>query len=340
MYTKALPQPHAKALILLVTFIALAIFSASCGGGTTAAVPIAADSLAVNLSPASLSFGSRPVESSSSAQTVIVNNSGSAALGISSLAITGTNASDFAQTNTCGSSVPAGASCTISVTFTPAASGTRTAAVTVTDNATGSPQSVSLTGTGTSTSATVSLSTSSLAFGNLPVDITSASQTVTLNNTGGAALSITSISITGANATDFAQANTCNSSVAAGGNCTIAILFTPSATGTRAASLSIADNASGDPQTVSVSGTGTHDVILAWTASATPGVLGYNLYRGTTSGGESSAPLNSTPMEGATYTDENVTAGAKYYYVVTAVASNGVTLSEDSNEAAATVPSP
>ena len=123
MHTKALHQPHAKALLLLVTFIALAIFSASCGGGTTAAVPNAAASLAVNLSPASLSFGSQPVESSSSAQTVTLINSGSAALTLSSLALTGTNASDFAQTNNCGSSVPAGANCTISVTFTPSASG-------------------------------------------------------------------------------------------------------------------------------------------------------------------------------------------------------------------------
>ena len=68
--------------------------------------------------------------------------------------------------------------------------------------------------------------------------------------------------------------------------------------------------------------------------------MGYNVYRGTTSGGESSTPLNSTPINGTTYTDENVTAGATYYYVVTAVASNDVTQSADSNEASATVPSP
>jgi fibronectin type 3 domain-containing protein len=67
-------------------------------------------------------------------------------------------------------------------------------------------------------------------------------------------------------------------------------------------------------------------------------VLGYDVYRGTTSGGESSTSLNSTPISGTSYTDENVTAGETYYYVVTAVAADGVTQSANSNQAAATVP--
>jgi fibronectin type 3 domain-containing protein len=166
-------------------------------------------------------------------------------------------------------------------------------------------------------------------------------QTVALTNTGNATLSITSIAVTGTNASDFTQNNTCGSSVLAGANCTIAVMFTPSAAGTRTALLSISDNASGSPQTVPLSGAGTHDVILSWTASTTPGVVGYYVYRGTTSGGESLTPLNSTPINGTTYTDTSVTAATTYYYVVTAVASDGVTQSANSNEAGrATVPSP
>jgi len=115
-------------------------------------------------------------------------------------------------------------------------------------------------------------------------------------------------------------------------------MFTPSAVGARVATLSIADNANGSPQTVSLSGTGSHDVILSWTASASPGVIGYNAYRGTTSHGESSTPLNPAPINGTTYTDGNVSPGATYYYVVKTVASGGVTESANSNEAAATVP--
>jgi hypothetical protein len=257
-------------------------------------------------------------------------------LSITSLALTGTNASDFAQTNTCGSSVAASANCTISVTFKPAASGSRTASVSITDNASGSPQAVSLSGTGTA--ALASLSPTSLAFGNQAVDMTSTAQTVTLSNTGNAALSITSLALTGTNASDFAQSNTCGSSLAAGANCTIVVMFTPSVAGTEAASLSIADNSSGSPQTVSLSGAGTHDVILSWTASTTAGVVGYNVYRGTTSGGPYPTELNSAPINGTTYTDETVQAGQTYYYVVTAVASNDVTQSANSNQVSAPVP--
>src|SRR5207245_2478470 len=84
----------------------------------------------------------RPVEA------VTLTNSQSTALTITSIAITGTNGGDFAQTNNCGASVAAGANCTINVTFTPTARGTRSGALTVTDNATNSPQTASLSGTG------------------------------------------------------------------------------------------------------------------------------------------------------------------------------------------------
>jgi hypothetical protein len=224
------------------------------------------------------------------------------------------------------------------VTFKPSASGSRTASVSITDNASGSPQTASLSGTGTA--ALVSLSPTSLAFGNQPVEMTSTAQAVTLSNTGNAALSITSLALTGTNASDFEQSNACGSSLAAGANCTIAVMFTPSVAGAEAASLSIADNSSGSPQTVALSGAGTHDVILSWTASTTPGVVGYNLYRGTTSGGPYPTELNSSPINGTTYTDATVQAGQTYYYVVTAVGSGDVTQSADSNQVSATVPSP
>jgi hypothetical protein len=303
----------------------------SLAGTGTAAV--------ASLSPSSLTFASQAVGATSAAQTITLNNTGNSALSISSLALTGTNASDFAQTNTCGSSVAASANCTISVTFTPSASGSRTASVSISDNATGSPQTVSLSGTGTL--ALVSLSPTSLAFGSEPVDMTSAAQTVTLSNTGNAPLSITSLAFTGTNASDFDQSNTCGSSLAAGAKCTIVVMFTPSVTGTRAASLSVSDNASGSPQSVPLSGAGTHDVILTWTASTTPpAVVGYNVYRGTTSGGPYPTQLNSTPINGTTYTDGTAQAGQTYYYVVTAVASDDVTQSANSAPASASVPSP
>ncbi|HMD84362.1 MAG TPA: choice-of-anchor D domain-containing protein [Terriglobia bacterium] len=194
---------------------------------------------------------------------------------------------------------------------------------------------------GAASAPAVSLSPSSLTFGSEPVATASSPQVVTLKNTGSAALNIKSITFTGANAADFTENTTCGSSVAAGGNCTIVILLTPSAIGTRKASLTIADNASAaSPNSVALSGAGTHNVILGWTPSTTPGVSAYNIFRGTTSEGESATPLNSTPINGTTYTDGNVTGGATYYYVVTAIAADDVTQSASSNETSATVPGP
>ena len=289
------------------------------------------------LSTATLAFGNQAVGTTSTARSVTLTNSGTAALSITSIALAGTNPSDFAQSNNCGTSVAAGANCAISVTFTPVANGSFTASVTLTDNASGSPQAVALSGTGTSP--VVSLSTTSLSFGNEPIDVASSSQTVTLSNTGNAALSITGLAIGGANGNDFAEvADTCGSSVAVGANCAIGVIFTPSLAGAETASITVTDNAPGSPQAVALSGTGTHDVILSWTASSTSGIAGYNVYRGTTSGGESSTPINSTPITGTTYDDANVQAGQTYYYTITAVSSNGTTQSANSNEASATVP--
>src|SRR5437879_4343663 len=108
----------------------------------------AASGPVVQFSPSSLGFSNQTVGTTSAAQAVTLSNIGSATLTISSIAVTGTNSGDFGQTNNCGTSVAAGAQCTINVTFTPTASGTRTAALDITDNESGSPQAASLTGTG------------------------------------------------------------------------------------------------------------------------------------------------------------------------------------------------
>jgi hypothetical protein len=194
--------------------------------------------------------------------------------------------------------------------------------VSISDNAAGSPQTLSLSGTGAAPA--VSLTPTSLTFTSQYVDVSSAAQTLTLTNSGNGTLSITGVTLTGADAGDFTEtADTCGSSVAAGANCTIEMTFTPSAAGQRTATLNIADNAPESPQTVSLSGTGAHDVFLSWSASTSSGVVGYNVYRGTTPGGESSTPLNSTPISGTSYVDETVTAGTTYYYVVKAVNGSG-----------------
>jgi ASPM-SPD-2-Hydin domain-containing protein len=100
------------------------------------------------VSPTSLNFGTVAVGTSSASQTVIVTNDTGSALTFTGFAIVGADHVDFAQTNTCGANLANGGSCTISVTFTPTAAGTRTAQLQISDNGGGSPQIVSLTGKG------------------------------------------------------------------------------------------------------------------------------------------------------------------------------------------------
>lgn len=205
------------------------------------------------LSPSSLIFSTRAIGTTSSAKTITLTNPGAASLGISSIAITGTNAGDFSQTHTCGSSLASTAKCTISVSFKPTASGTRTAAVSVTDNASGTPQKVALSGTGTA----AKLSTGSLGFGVESIGTASGGKSVTLTNVGTTGFNITAIAITGANAGDYLQTHTCGSSLGASASCTITVTFKPTASGTRTAALSLSDSAAGSPQTVALSGSGT-----------------------------------------------------------------------------------
>src|SRR5207253_1098934 len=147
------------------------------------------------------------------------------ALTISSIGITGTNSGDFAQTNTCPISpntLAASGTCTINLTFTPTAAGSRTASVSVNDNAAGSPQTVALSGTGTAPG--VSFTPTSLTFASQQVSTTSGAQGVSSTNSGTTALTISSIGITGTNSGDFAQTNTCPISpntLTASGTCTI-----------------------------------------------------------------------------------------------------------------------
>ena len=199
---------------------------------------------AVTLSPASLTFTNQPINTVSGAQTVTLTNSGTAPLTVNSVGITGSNATDFGLTSTCPlspSTLAANGSCAISVKFTPAASGSRTAGLAIADNASGSPQTVPLSGTGTMPPApAVTLTPTTVAFGNQGVNSTSAGQTVTVTNSGTAALTITGITVTGTNAGDFAPTNTCPLSpntLAAGANCSATVTFRPAAGGGRSASL-------------------------------------------------------------------------------------------------------
>jgi Beta-propeller repeat/Cep192 domain 4/HYDIN/CFA65/VesB-like, Ig-like domain len=110
----------------------------------------------VALSATSVNFASRPIGTTSAAQTVTLSNPGNATLTISSIALSGMNSIDFAETDNCVGNVAINANCTISVTFTPSAEGARTATVTITSNAQNGTRTISLSGTGTTPDFSVS----------------------------------------------------------------------------------------------------------------------------------------------------------------------------------------
>ncbi|MGA9968460.1 MAG: alkaline phosphatase family protein [Terriglobales bacterium] len=208
----------------------------------TGYVPIA-------LSPASLTFGEQLRQTTSTPQRVTLTNPQKSPLTIASITTSG----DYAVAGTsCGSTVAAGGSCTIDVSFKPKFRGARTGLLTVADSSPGSPQTVTLTGIATC----VTLSTTSVDFGNQAVGPLSTPRDVLLTNTGIEGVEISGISISGTNAQDFAQVNNCNTVVGPGARCTISITFKPSRAGARKAGLRIVHNGGGGIDQVSLQGTG------------------------------------------------------------------------------------
>ena len=262
---------HGNTLTPIVTALS------GTGTGGTATAPVA------SITPGSLNLAATAIGATSAAQNVSVANTGSAALSIASITLS--NPSDFVIAGgTCssGGSVAAGSSCTVSVAFAPSAGaiGTRSGALAIGHNATGSPGSVSLAGTATAAAAPVASLTASLAFGSVNVGSTSTAQTATLSNTGTAALMLGTLT---AGSTEFAiSGGTCTAggSVAAAGGCTVLVAFTPSAAGARSANLTISHNASGGQSTSTLSGTG---VALNPVIGISPTTLSFSQTTNTTS---------------------------------------------------------
>ncbi len=201
-------------------------------------------------------FGSVGLGSTSAASTVTLRNgSTTVALLVSNIATAG----DFAQTNNCGSSVPARGSCIITLTFTPTAIGARTGTLTVTDNATPVTQTAALAGTGV---APVTITPASRAFGNVAIGSTSVARifTVTNNSSGSIAFSVTP-------SANFTKTDNC-ASVAAHGSCTINVAFAPTAPGTVSGTVGVNYSGTGSPLSVAVTGTGIAPVSVNPTSRA------------------------------------------------------------------------
>jgi hypothetical protein len=205
--------------------------------------------LTLKFSATRLNFGAKQVGLTSAPQTVTVSNASFHSATFTGIASSG----DFAETNNCPSTLNPGQSCTITVSFTPTATGSRNGAVTLTDNSPGNPQqSISLAGSGEPFA--FSLSPTSLSFPTILPGISSSPMDVTLINDGAASVSISAIAISPGNGT-FTQTNNCPGSLNPGQSCTLQVVFTPPDSVSFSATLSVTDSAK-NTQTVSLSGTG------------------------------------------------------------------------------------
>jgi hypothetical protein len=282
--------------------------------------------------PSSVAFGT-VADGTTDSQQITLKNNGNTTLTFSQITVTGTG---FAQTGlTTSTTIAAGASATFNATFDPSAAGAVSGSITLATNGTPSSLVISLSGTGQATSLQLGASPTTLAFGNV-LDQSSSQLTTSVTNNGNANVTISDVTVAGAG---FSASGITNGTMLTPGQSVpLTVTFAPTSGGAvSGASVSIASNATNSPATVTLSGTGTHSVMLTWSASPTGGVT-YNVFRGTSSGGEGTTPINPSAITSLTFTDTNVTPGTTYYYTVEAVDSAGS--SAPSNEASATIPNP
>jgi hypothetical protein len=311
------------------------------GSGTSLSIPLSGTGVTpatLSASPASLTFTNVQVGQTQT-QTETVQNTGGSSATISQASVSGTG---FGIT---GINTPLtlnpGQTTSFSVTFAPQSAGTFSGNVAITSNASNPTLNVSLSGTAVASTGT--LSVTPVNVGNVIVG-TSGTQTGTLSASG-ASVSVTSIGLSGTNAAEFSISGlSLPVTVTTSQPVSFTVTFTPGATGTASATATFNSNASNSPTSAALAGNGTaapvHTVSLTWTASNSPGVTSYNVYRalyGTNSCG-SYSNIGSTPSSTTTFTDGSVTDGKTYCYATTAVDPNGE--SAYSNLTQAVIPAP
>ena len=288
---------------------------------------------AIAATPSSVNFGSVQV-GNSNLQSETVKNSGGSSVTISQATV-----SNSAFTIS-GLSLPLtltpNQSFTFGLTFTPQTSGNASGNLVLTSNAPVANLTVSLSGVGTSPGQ-LTITPASLNFGSVTVG-TNQSLTATLSATG-SSVSVSSGSVT---SSDFTVSGmSFPTTIAAGQSKTFSVVFTPQSAGSASATLSFASNAANTPTVESLTGSGVaapqHSVTLSWNAS-TSAVAGYNVYRGSVTGGPYSK-INSSLDVSTSYVDDSVQSGQAYFYVTTAVDSKGAE-SVFSNEVRAAIPTP
>jgi hypothetical protein len=294
----------------------------------------AAQTNLLSVSPTSVAFGNINLANNNT-KTVTLTNSGTGSVTIAQINVVGVGLSVNGVATPM--TLTAGQTTVLSIVYSPTILGVVSGSISVVSNATNSPAVILATGTGVQPQLTAS--PASLGFGNVAVG-SSGTQTITLSNTGNAAATVSQAVVSG---TGYTMSGlTTPMTLAAGASTSFSVQFAPTSAGSDSGSVTVTSNTPNSPTMVATNGTGTapvaHSVSLSWVASTSSTVVGYNIYRGSVSGGPY-AVLNSTPNAGLTYTDMTVLAGQTYYYVVTAVDASG-NESVVSNEVAVTIPTP
>jgi|GEM_PF-3119048 len=237
------------------------------GSPTPTAVPVLGSGTAPGLTPlpGSVTFTNtaQPIGVTSAAQLVLLHNSGSAPLTITGVTVVGTNTADFAASLAGCGNVPPGGDCLLSVTFTPGATnGLRTAALRIASNATNAPPvDIPVFGIGTNNAPSLGLIPASLNFNNVDLGTTSVVQSVTVTNSGTAALVITNIDLSVTGHFVVTSPNCLNVPIAPGALCTLNVAFAPTNSGAHASVVRLWNNTSVNPAPVTVSGVGAAPVI-------------------------------------------------------------------------------
>jgi HYDIN/CFA65/VesB-like, Ig-like domain/Cep192 domain 4/Abnormal spindle-like microcephaly-assoc'd, ASPM-SPD-2-Hydin len=251
----------------------------------------------LSASPSSVSFGTVAVGSSANKQ-IVLSNSGTAAIKISSVAVSGNGYK--VNGVTAPVTINPSATVTLTATFAPSAAATDSGSITVTSNASNSSLAIAL--SGTAAQAGLAVSPATFNFGSI-VEGQTKSQSFTVTNTGSAALTIAQIGESGNGFT--VSGLTTPATIAAGGSATLSVLFAPTAAGSLTGSVSIASNAPNSPNAVSLSGTG---VAASVTLSANPTSLAFG---GWNAGSSSSKSLTITNSGNSSLTISHVTVNAK-----------------------------
>jgi hypothetical protein len=272
--------------------------------------------------PSVVSFGSVP-EGTTNSQTIQLKN-----ISTQSVTITGATISAAGnQYHVTGLTTPltlaVGATTQFHLALTPTISGALNGTLTVAVAAPSAPHVIIISGTGVVATRAITATPTSLNFGSEAVG-GSQLLTVSLKNTGNSPVMVSGISVSNPDFTTGGGVS--GAALAAGQSATLDVRFDPKTATAHSGTVIISSNATNSPVAIVVTGTGvsgtTHSVILSWGASSSSGIVGYYVYRSTTSG-SGFARLVTSPLSGLKYTDGSVQSGKTYYYEASAVNSAG-----------------